>query len=283
VSTALLTAATLWTADQARAQAPTAPASAQAAQAPAAGGPATAGTDAATAATATAATTTDPLKEAIDLVEVQADTRANLERAIGLYRANLGNASIPLKVRVAGYNDLSRAYLRLGDNEKSDDKKIAAYNKGREAAQAALALDNRSADAWFWDMANYASVGRTKGVMNSLFMLPELRKGLKRALDLEPGHRFATNTLGEIDHAVPGLVGGSDSRAEQAYLDTLKRDPRFTPTMVLLAKLYRDQGDKEKARLWAQKTIDTKNSSIPHDWRKFDKPEAQKILNELKD
>ncbi len=224
----------------------------------------------------------DLVKQAFELVEVQANTKANLQKAIGLYEQALKDPALPAKDRAAALTDMARAYLRLGDLETVDNAKLGAYENGRAAAKKAMALDPKSADAVFWDMANQATIGRTKGVMNSLFMLPELRKGLGQALVLQPNHQLARQTLGEIDHAVPGIVGGSDERSEKAYLEVLKRDPNFTPTMVLLAKLYRDQGEDEAAKKWAQKALDGK-SSVPNDWRKFDKPDAQKLLKELND
>lgn len=250
------------------------PPAAAAASAPASGTPA--------AAAEAPAAKPDLVKQAFDIVEVQANTKANLEKAVALYETALKDPALPAKERVAALSDMSRAYLRIGDLETKDATKIAAYEKGRAAAQKGSALDPKAADPIFWDMANQACIGRTKGVMNSLFMLPELRRGLGRALELEPGHKLAKQTLGEIDHTVPGLVGGSDERSEKAYLDVLKRDPHFTATTVLLAKFYRDKGKKDEARKWAKKVIDGP-SSTPHDWRKFDKIEAQKLLKELDD
>ena len=73
----------------------------------------------------------------------------------------------------------------------------------------------------------------------------------------------------------------SDDRAEKAYMEVLKRDPNFTPAMVHLATLYKDKGKDDEAKKWAQKVIDFKGSSVPNDYRKFDKHDAEKILKEL--
>lgn len=223
----------------------------------------------------------DPLQEARDLVEVAPNTKENLKKAIALYEEKLKDASLPARVRADGWADASRAWLRLGDLESSNQARIDAYTQGRAAAAKGIALDPNHADAIFWDTANLATIGRTKGVMNSLFMLPDLRKGLNRVLKIDPNHKLARQTLGEIDHAVPGLAGGSDERAEKAYLDVLARDPYFTPSMILLARLYKDQGKDDEAKQWAEKVLQTPRSSVPHDWKKFDKRDAQKILKDL--
>lgn len=223
----------------------------------------------------------DPLQEARDFVEVAPNTKENLKKGIALYEAKLTDASLPAKVRADGWADAARAWLRVGDLESNNAAKLEAYGKGRAAAQKGLAIDAKHTEALFWDNANLATTGRTNGVMNSLFMLGDLRKGLNKILEIDPRHSYARKTLGEIDHAVPGIAGGSDDRAEKAYLDVLKYDPNFTPAMVNLAILYKDNGKEDEAKKWAQKVVATSRSSVPNDWKKFDKKEAQKLLKEL--
>ncbi len=223
----------------------------------------------------------DPLAEPREMVEVQANTVAILKKAVDLYEATLGDASIDAKVRAAAWADVSRAYLRWGDLLKGDAEKIALYEKGIAAGKKGEALDAKSAGSIFWSTANQACVGRTRGVMNSLFMIGDLKKGMNRVLELNPNYHWARNTLGEIDHSVPGIAGGSDDRAEKAYLEVLRRDPHFTPTMVLMAKLKRDRGDEDEAKTWAQKVIDEKSANPRNDWKKFDLRDAKAILQEL--
>ena len=240
------------------------------------------------------AATTDPasaaqadavvaLAEARDLVEAGSNTTAVLHKAVGIYETHLHNPAVGVKVRADGWTDLSRAYLRLGDLDNKDSVKIAFYEKGKKAGETASALDPRHADAIFFATANQASIGRTRGVMNSLFMVGDLKKSLTKCLALDPGHHYARNTLGEIDHAVPGIAGGSDERAEKVYLQVLAADPDFTPSMVLLAQLKKDQGKTDEARAWANKVLHAKRSSVPNDWRKFDVPSAKKVLAQLDD
>ncbi|MBI1945397.1 MAG: tetratricopeptide repeat protein [Deltaproteobacteria bacterium] len=233
------------------------------------------------AAPATAAPPVDPLAEPRDLIEHAPNTKENLRRAIALYEERLGDASLPAQKRADGWADASRAWLRLGDVETVEAKKIEAYTAGRAAAKKGLAAVPNHVESLFWDMANLATTGRTRGVMNSLFMLPELRKGLQRCLELDRNHKLCKQTLADVDHAVPGIAGGSDERAEQAYLELLKRDPGLTSAMFNLAKLYRDQGKKEEARRWATQARDAKSPSSPNDWKKFDRNDASQLLKEL--
>lgn len=224
----------------------------------------------------------DPFAEPKKLVESEANTVANLKKAIELYEVALKDESADKKVRANAYADIARAYLRWGDLEKGNDAKIALYEKGQAAGKKGEAIDAKHTGSIFWGTANYACVGRTRGVMNSLFMIGDLKKGMNRVLEIDPNYHWARNTLGEIDHQVPGIAGGSDDRAEKAYFEVLKRDPHFTPTMVLLAKFYKDKGDDDKAKEWAQKVLDEKGAHPYNDWLKFDKRDAKGVLNDLK-
>lgn len=225
----------------------------------------------------------NPLKEAAVIVETGPNSVAMLQKAIGIYEGALGDASRSAKERAAGYADLSRAYLRLGDLQKNEKEKIATYEKGKAAGEKAVEIaGGKHVEGRFWATANLATIGRTRGVMNSLFMLGDLRKGMNECLAMNPNFHLARNTLGEIDHAVPGLAGGSDDRAEKSYLEVLKRDPHFTATMVLLARLKRDQGKKDEARQWAEKAVNETSPTFRHDHRKFDQPDARALLADLK-
>ena len=52
--------------------------------------------------------------------------------------------------------------------------------------------------------------------------------------------------------------------------------------MFLLARLKHDQGKDDEAKQWAQKILDEKSPTLRNDWRKFDVPDAKKLLADLK-
>lgn len=226
-----------------------------------------------------AASPADAYAQAAELVEVKANTKANLLKAIELYEASI--PTVDAKKQVDGWIDVSRAYLRLGDLETKTAAKIAWYEKGRAAAQKAVALDPKSGKALAWDAFNYASIGNARGVLNSLFMVPDLKKMLGKALELDPNEHYSRNTLARIYHLVPGIAGGSDAKAEELFQEILKRDPDFTPAMFELGRFYAARGEKEKAREILKRCVEAKRSSVPNDWRKFDKPQAAELLKSL--
>jgi len=244
--------------------------------------PAAPAVDAAAPATPAAPTSADNLKEGARIVEVDANTTANLTKAIGLLEAGVADASLPAADRADGHMALSRAWLRLGDLKSGKDDKIATYEKGKAAGMKAVEVaGGKHAMGLYWATANMACVGRTRGVMNSLFMVGDLRKNMNAVIAINPKLHYPRNTLAEIDHAIPGLAGGSDERAEKGLTDVLAKDPHVTSTMFLLARIKRDQGKKDEAKQWAQKILDEKAPTLKNDWRKFDVPDAKKLLAEL--
>ena len=232
---------------------------------------------------AEAAVVADPVADAMRIIEVDANTVANLSKAIAMLEANLADTSRTAAVRANGYTDLSRAYQRLGDLKTGKDDKIATYEKGQAAGRKAIEVaGGKHAMGLFWSTANLACVGRTRGVMNSLFMLGDLRKDFTAVIAMNGSLHYPRNTLAEIDHTVPGIAGGSDDRAEKALKEVLARDPHVPSTMMIMARLKRDQGKADEARQWAQRTLDEKAPTLKNDWRKFDVPDAKKLLAELK-
>lgn len=233
-------------------------------------------------AVAAAPTAADNLKEGARIVEVDANTSANLTKAIVLLEGAVSDMSISAADRADGHMALSRAWLRLGDLKSGKDDKIATYEKGKAAGRKAVEVaGGKHAMGLYWSTANMACVGRTRGVMNSLFMVGDLRTNMNAIIASNPKLHYPQNTLAEIDHAIPGLAGGSDDRAEKVLNEVLARDPHVTSTMFLLARIKRDQGKKDEAKQWAQKVLDEKAPTLKNDWRKFDVPDAKKLLAEL--
>ncbi|HET7290432.1 MAG TPA: hypothetical protein VFJ67_08355, partial [Thermodesulfobacteriota bacterium] len=74
---------------------------------------------------------------------------------------------------------LSRVWLTYGYvKARTREDLIRVFENGKEAAKKAIEIDPRNADAHFFYVANLASLGDTKGLFNSLFMLPEVRREL---------------------------------------------------------------------------------------------------------
>ncbi len=215
------------------------------------------------------------------MVDAKANKLSNLRKAIKIYNATLEAPDVDKKAKVRGYTDLSRALLREADLLRKKDAKIRGYEKGRAAAQTAMKLDPTYADALFWDLANQAMVGQTRGITNSLFMLGDLKSGLAKVIKLDPNHNYARDTLSRIFHEVPGILGGSDDKSESLLQECIRRDSHFTPCKVTLARLYVDMGEEEKAKKLLLEVVNEKKTTVPNDYRKFNLPDAKHDLAAL--
>jgi hypothetical protein len=73
------------------------------------------------------------------------------------------------------------AFLYRDGRAKSPDEKLEAYEQGRQAARRAAEAAPKNARAHFWYATNAGRWGQTKGVLRSLFLLPEVRRGMETA------------------------------------------------------------------------------------------------------
>jgi tetratricopeptide (TPR) repeat protein len=184
----------------------------------------------------------------------------------------------PADARVHGLR--AEAYLRLGDLQTNKAQKRSFYEKGRDAAKAGIALDPRCARCHFWLGANVGRWGQVRGVLESLFLLDEVKGAFQAALKADPAYLDAKLSLGKIDEAVPGFAGGSVERAEKAFREVIEKDPHFTRAMLDLAELLVREGKKDEGRAWTLRVLKEKMPSYPGEHRKFDVARAKRLLNE---
>jgi tetratricopeptide (TPR) repeat protein len=177
---------------------------------------------------------------------------------------------------------LARACFLWGDvRATTTDQKLAAYDQGREAARRAIELAPRAPLAHLFYGINTGRWGQTKGVMRSLFLLPDVREAIQRTLELDPTLPQAYALAGNVDYEVPGLFGGSLERAEGHFRKGLGIDPRFTALRIGLAKVLRRQGRTAEARREIRAVLDESTPTNPAEWTMKDRPEAQALLDAL--
>jgi len=120
---------------------------------------------------------------------------------------------------------------------------IEAYEQGRQAAKRAAEAAPKNARAHFWYATNAGRWGQTKGVERSLFLLPEVKRGMETAIEL---------------------------------------DARFTGLRVGLARTLVKRGRVAEARRELQAVLDEKAPPNVADWTLKDSGEARALLDSLK-
>src|SRR5262249_38235886 len=135
--------------------------------------------------------------------------------------------------------------------------------------------------AHFWYATNAGRWGQTKGVLRSLFLLPEVKRGMETALELDPRFPPAYSLAGTVYYEVPGLFGGDLEKSEALFRKGLEVDPRFTGLRVGLARTLIKRGRAAEAKRELQAVLDEKAPSNVADWTLKDSREARALLDSL--
>jgi hypothetical protein len=182
------------------------------------------------------------------------------------------------------FTALSRVSFIWGDvRARSDEDRLAAYERGREAGRRAIALEPKAFLGHLWYAINTARWGQTKGVVRSLFLLPTVREEIRLLLELAPGVAAVHALAGNVDYEVPGPLGGDIDRAETTFRTGLSLDPRFTGIRVGLAKVLIRKNRLVEARRELQAVLDEASPSNLADWTVKDVPEARRLLDSIRE
>ncbi len=162
---------------------------------------------------------------------------------------------------------LSRVWLTYGYvKARTKEDLIRAFENGVSAAEKAIEIEPDNPDAHFFYVANLASLGDTKGLFNSLFMLPEVRRELETVLDLNPNHANGLAMTGALYLYLPSILGG-DLHISEIYLKrSLSVDPHLTSAELYLALNLKRQKKYDEALGVLYDLVKDKNPSFYPDW-----------------
>lgn len=162
---------------------------------------------------------------------------------------------------------LSRVWLTYGYvKARTKDDLIRVFENGKEAAKKAIDIDPRNADAHFFYVANLASLGDTKGLFNSLFMLPEVRRELETVLELDPDNVNGLAMTGALYLYLPSILGG-DLHISEVYLKrSVSLNPHVSSAGLYLAANLKRQKKYDEALRVLRGILDDKNPEFYPDW-----------------
>lgn len=217
------------------------------------------------------------IDEAVTLCLTRHLDKTNLAKSEEILKAVLAEA--PAQARAEA--ELARVTYLIGDGLPSKDEKLARYQKGAEYARSAISHDPNSAWAHFWLAVNLGRIGQTKGVMNSLFMVKEIRKEIEAVLALDPSHADAMAVRGVINYEVPGLFGGSIKKSFQDLQKAIELRPTTTRFYVDLGEACIRAKDYARARENLTAALNMAAPSSEADFLLTDKPRAERLLKEI--
>ncbi|MGQ9465217.1 MAG: tetratricopeptide repeat protein [bacterium] len=221
----------------------------------------------------------DRIEEAIELYETRHLNKNNLAKSYAILAEIVKDEPNNLR---ANY-ELAKVYYLLGDNATSKEEKLKNYQQGMEYGKKAIGLDKNCPWAHFWYMVNLGRTGQTKGVLNSLSLVPEIKKEIDIVLKLDPKHTGAMDAGAMLYYELPGLLGGNLNKSIEYLSNALAIDSNYTRLYVDMAKVYIKKKDHEKARWFLKRMLEIKNPTFEADYVLKDKPEASILLERIKD
>jgi len=178
---------------------------------------------------------------------------------------------------------LARVSYWLGSHAPEQDRR-GYLESGMQAARAAIALEPQKPEGHFWLAANMGTLAESFGLRNGLRYRGPVKDELETVLKLDPAfmNGSADRVLGRWYFRVPRLFGGSNKRAEEHLLASLKYDENSTISRFFLAEVLIEEDRKEQARTELQRVID---APLSEQWAPEDKEykdKATALLSRLK-
>ncbi len=177
----------------------------------------------------------------------------------------------------------SRIHVQRGDLAVDKGRKIELYARARAIAETLRTVNDVNPYGHMWWAVAHGRIGQTRGVMNSLFMVPTLKREFSRVLELDPGHVTAYDAYGVLYYELPGIVGGNLRKSEEYLVEGLRLDPNYTVLRLDLAKVYIKQKRWQDARDQLEALIATQLPTFPADHALDDRPEAEELLEQIRD
>ncbi len=165
-----------------------------------------------------------------------------------------------------------------GRRAKDETVRVAHFERGRELAEKAVELDERSANAHF---ALFCSIGermRANGeVLFSVFEYGRMMEALDKTLLLNPDHIDALSSKGTILIEVPGLFGGDPEKGEAMLRQVIQADPQSINARMVLARSCAERGEDQEAFDLAKKALELARAGNRNDLL----PEAEQTFSEI--
>jgi tetratricopeptide (TPR) repeat protein len=154
---------------------------------------------------------------------------------------------------------LARIRYYLGDRENDSSRKVKVFQAGVDAANKAVALDDKRVEGHFWFAANEGEYADLKGALQSLNLVKTIRKEFEAALAINPSYENGAiySALGQIDLNLPRFLGGNERRGIERLEEGLKVGPNNAELKVTLAGVYQKKGRTDEARKLLESVLST--------------------------
>ena len=217
------------------------------------------------------------VSQAVDLYETRHLDPDRLKQAYDLLDQVISGDSNNLR---ANFEQSHVSYL-MGDAVQSKSAKLKYYDKGYAVGRKAISIDDNSADAHLWYVVNRGRQGQTRGVLNSLFMVPEIKREVNRVLVIDPENTVALDVKAMLYYELPGFAGGDLNLSESALNQAIALDSSYALLYVDMGKVQIARKNYERARWYFNRCLVVENPTYVADFVLDDKPDAERLLKEI--
>ncbi len=162
---------------------------------------------------------------------------------------------------------LSRLHYWIGQNLEatSGSEAIAHYVKGREYGHRAAAAAPDRAGGYFFEAANLGRENSLRGKFKSLLGVGKVEELNRKAEAIQPDYfyRGPDRFFCAYYTRLPGLLGGSLSRAIEHGRKAVEAFPNYAGNRFLLAEAYVKDGKNDLARAELEAALATPDDANP--------------------
>lgn len=164
-----------------------------------------------------------------------------------------------------------------------DGPALPHLEEGLEYATRATEIDDEHANAHYWRGVLMGRIGEERGILQSLFMVPDIMRAVERTLELDPEHGGAHLLASQVYRKAPGwpLSIGNRAKALEHALEAVRLNPDATNRMLNLAEAYLNDRQRDKAIETLQRVLEMPLTPADEVTSQQDKERAAELLAEL--
>jgi tetratricopeptide (TPR) repeat protein len=144
-----------------------------------------------------------------------------------------------------------------------------------------MKIDSLHPETHYWFAVNRAKEGEMKGVLNSLFMVDELKKEANTVLKIHPNHAGAYVLLGSIYNALPSFAGGDKEKAIEYLNKAIECDSTYNAAYMTLSEILINSKKYKEARELLERFLRLKKHRDERLFHLNDKKKAEDMLKKI--